>query len=311
EEEGGGTVLRRYLGEHGATLDTDCLLIWDGGFDFDGSAVLTTGLRGILYTEIHARGARADLHSGVFGGAAPNAANTLAHVLAALKDRDGRVTIPGFYDDVREATPQELEEWSSWPQLEGALNFAVGARALEGEAGRSLAERVQTRPTLDVNGIWGGFTDAGEKTVIPAEATAKVSMRLVPDQEPDRIFEALAAYAPTLSTPGVEIEVRRLSAGAPPVVLGSDSAAMRAARQALETAFETTSRLTRAGYSIPVVIDFQRHVDAPIVSSGFAQFDCNVHSPDENLVLDHFGRGVEMMIRFFWEYGKEVLWTRS
>lgn len=299
EEEGGGAVLPAFIAQHASELPSSCVLIWDGGLDFDGRPALCVGLRGILYTEIHARGARVDLHSGEFGGAAPNPINSLARVIAGLKTADGHITIPGFYDGVRGATEQELEEWRRLPQLEEVFAGEVGA-PLEGEAGWSFAERIQTRPTLDCNGIWGGFMEHGEKTVIPAEAHAKVSMRLVPDQDADRIFERLVEFAPTLSTPGVTIEVEKLSS-APPVLMGVDHAAGRAARQAFETAFGEPVRLVRSGGSIPVSIDLQR-LRAPMVCSGFAQFDCAAHSPDESYVLDNFAKGVEMLLRFFWAY---------
>lgn len=303
EEESGGIVLPRYLAEHGADLATDCVLIWDGGTDFDGSPVLCTGLRGILYTEIHARGAQADLHSGEYGGAAPNPINTLARVIAGLKDAEGRITIPGFYDGVQRASQEELEEWAALPNLEKVFGAQIGV-PLEGEPGWSLAERLQTRPTLDCNGIWGGFMEKGEKTVIPAEAHAKVSMRLVPDQDADRIFERLVQYVPGLSTPGVGIAVEKLSS-APPVVLGVDHRGAKAAASALQAAFGKPARQIRSGGSIPVTVDFQRHVGAPMVCSGFSQFDCAVHSPNENYLVENFAKGVEMMLRFFWGYGEQ------
>jgi amidohydrolase len=184
------------------------------------------------------------------------------------------------------------------------VRHEVGSRELEGEAGQSLAERMQVRPTLDCNGIWGGFTGEGEKTVIPAVARAKVSMRLVPDQDPEEVFRAFADYVPTLGTPGVEIEVRRLSS-APPVLLGTEQAPARAVARAYEEAFGRATRQLRSGGSIPVAIDLAK-LGQPMVCSGFPQADCAVHSPNENCALDNVRLGVEMMLRLFWALPEEL-----
>jgi len=305
EEEGGGPVLPAYLRERGAGLDTEAVLIWDGGFIFDAPA-LVTGVRGILYVELSAQGPRVDLHSGEFGGAAPNPINTLARVIAGLKDADGRVTIPGFYDAAIPPSVAERQEWADWSEIEGVFAGLIGAAALEGEPDWSAVERLQARPTLDCHGIWGGFSGEGEKTVIPAEAGAKLSMRLVPDQDPEVIFAALARRVDELRTPGVTIEVRKSGSAAPAASFGTDHAPLRAAASAFEAAFGKQALKVRAGYSVPVAIDFVNHVDAPIVCSGFSQFDCAVHSPDENLAIDHFHRGIEMLLHFFWRLPAEL-----
>ncbi len=297
EEEISGRSLPTYLRENAAGLRTDYVLIWDGGFASDGVPALVTGLRGILYTELHARGAGVDLHSGGFGGVAPNPLNTLARIVGELKDRAGRVTIPGFYDAVVMPTAEELAAWPLTEDFERTVEEISQAEVLEGEPGHPVAVRMWARPTLDVNGMTGGFTGEGSKTVIPAHAMAKVSMRLVPDQDPQRIFETLCEYVQELTTPGVRVEVRQLGA-APPVTCGTDHAAARSAAAAYQAAFGQAARPVRMGGSIPVAIDFQEALGAPMVVSGLSQPGSGAHSPQERFSLDHFHRGIEMLIRF-------------
>jgi acetylornithine deacetylase/succinyl-diaminopimelate desuccinylase-like protein len=297
EEEIGGTSLPRYLREHAGELSTDWVLLWDGGFGNDGTPSLTSGLRGMLYTELRATGAGTDLHSGGFGGAAPNPINTLARIIGELKDREGHITIPGFYDGIVPPPAEEIAQWPGGPAYEAEVKRLMQSEALEGEAGFSLAERMGSRPTLDANGILGGFTGEGTKTVIPRQAMAKVSMRLVPGQDPDRIFDTFSEYVNELSTPGVRVEVLKLGT-ARPVLCGIDHPAARAAAGAFEAAFGTPARPKRMGGSIPVAVDFQEALGAPMVVSGLAQPGSGAHSPHERYSLDHFRRGIEMLIRF-------------
>ena len=298
EEEISGHSLPAYLREHGRELKTDAVLIWDSGMDEEGNPTLATSLRGLLYTELHARGAAVDLHSGTYGGVAPNPINTLAHVIGELKDRHGHVTIPGFYDDVRKPS---AEEYALWKKKEAHFSDSVrkiaGVRELEGEPDFGAIERSGARPTLDVNGIVGGFTGEGQKTVIPARATAKISMRLVPDQDPEAILEAFKKHVAELSTPGVEIEATMLSS-APPVSCSVDNAPARAMRAAYKEAFGRDTALVRVGGSIPVAVDFQEAVGAPVLVSGIAQADCALHSPNEHLLIENYHRGIEALIRF-------------
>ena len=267
-------------------------------FIHDGTLLqLLTGLRGNLYTEIEVTGAAIDLHSGAFGGLVPNPFNTLAHILAGLKDRDGRIQIPGFYDAVREPSPEEVAQWQRLPYTEELIRRVTGAPALEGEAGYSIFERNFTRPTLDVHGIMGGFTDEGSKTVIPARATAKVSMRLVPDQDPGAILASLTDFVATLATPGTRTAVRSLGEPSWPVLLDSGTLLIEAASRAFEAAFGRAPHLVRAGYSIPVVTDFAANLpDAKIFVSGFSTEDDGAHSPNEKMSLDNFHRGTEMVL---------------
>ena len=298
EEEISGQSLSRYLRANGSKLKTDSVLVWDGGFDEADNPTLATALRGILYVELHATGATVDLHSGMYGGVAPNPINTLARIIGELKDRNGHITIPGFYDHVLRPTDAELSEWKTKDHQYAEMMLSMsGARALEGEPGFLALERTGSRPTLDANGIIGGFTGEGEKTVIPARASAKVSLRLVPDQDWKTILASLEKQVEALTTPGVEIRVDLLGS-APPVVCGVDHAAARALRAAYAEAFGKETSLVRVGGSIPVSVDFQEAIGAPLVISGIPQADDAVHSPNEHLVVDHYHRGIEAVIRF-------------
>ncbi len=297
EEEISGTALPRYIRQNADRLRTDYVLVWDGGFANDGVPALISGLRGILYTELVARGAGTDLHSGGFGGVAPNPLNTLARIAGELKGRDGVITIPGFYDGVEMPDPEETREWPLGPEYEQTLKEVMQAGVLEGEAGYPAAIRQMARPTLDVNGMIGGFTGEGSKTVIPATAMAKVSMRLVPGQDPRRIYDTFAEYVQELSTPGVRVEVRMLGA-APPVLTGTDHAAARSMAAAFEQAFGKRARPVRMGGSIPVAVDFQEALGAPMVIGGLGQPGSGAHSPHERFSVDHFHRGIETLIHF-------------
>ena len=298
EEEITGPSLPQYLRSNGSKLKTDAVLIWDSGMDEDGHPTLATALRGILYTELRAKGPAVDLHSGTFGGVAPNPINTLARVIGELKDRHGHINIPGFYDAVRPPSPEELAAWKKKDaKYAETVKRMTGAAALEGEDEYLALERTGSRPTLDANGFVGGFTGKGAKTVIPAEATAKVSMRLVPDQDVKSILAAFEKRVQELTTPGVEISIEVIGA-APPVTSGVDHRAARVLREAYKEAFGMETALIRVGGSIPVTVDFQEAVRAPLVISGIAQADSAIHSPNEHLVVDNYHRGIEAVIRF-------------
>ena len=298
EEEVSGTALPKYLRDSAGKLDTDAVLVWDGGFDEYGRPTLATALRGMLYVEIHTTGAPVDLHSGTYGGVAPNPANTLARILGELKGRDGRVTIPGFYDDVRPPSNEELEAWRDEDdRYVAAVKSISGIETLEGEAGHRALERTGSRPTLDVNGMLSGFVEAGQKTVIPAAAFAKVSMRLVADQDWRKILASLRSHASSLSTPGVTVRVDLLSAG-PPVLAGTDSPAAGQLRAAFKETFGKDTALVRVGGSIPVAVDFQETVKAPLLISGIDEADTAIHSPNERLTVEQYYLGIETLIRF-------------
>ena len=302
EEEITGPSLPTYVRQHAADLATDYVLVWDGGFSPDGRPELVTGLRGILYVELEATGPAIDLHSGGFGGNAPNPLNTLARILGELKDRHGRITIPGFYDGVRPPETGEMADWDRSAEFGETLRGLMRASVLEGESEYSAAERAWSRPTLDVNGFVGGFTGEGKKTVIPARGSAKVSMRLVPGQDPMRILDALREYVDELTTPGVRVEVKLLGA-APPVLTGASHPGAVALASAFEASFGLPAARLRTGGSIPVAIDFQEALGAPMMISGLSQPGSGAHSPNEKFSLDHFHRGTEALIRLMWSLG--------
>lgn len=300
EEEASGRSLPDLVRRDPEALRTDYLFIADGGFTAPGRPNLVTGLRGLLYTEIEVTGARVDLHSGIYGGAAPNPFNSLAHILAGLKDRQGRVRMPGFYDDVRRPAAEELEAWSRMPETDGDLMRAIGTDILPGEPGFSARERLWARPTLDVHGVIGGFTGEGAKTVIPARAKAKVSMRLVPDQDPALILAALAGFVPTLALPGTATRVVDLGS-APPVLVDVSHPGIGAASRAFEAAFGAAPLLQREGGSIPVTVDFKEVLGTRLIVSGFGLPGDGLHSPNERFSLEQYHRGTEMVIRLLHE----------
>ncbi|HSS94631.1 MAG TPA: M20/M25/M40 family metallo-hydrolase [Candidatus Dormibacteraeota bacterium] len=304
EEEITGEALPRYLRENGSKLKTDAVLLWDGGFDEDGNPTLATALRGLLYLELHATGAAVDLHSGTFGGVAPNPISTLARIIGELKDRNGHITTPGFYTKVQPPSADELAAWKKKDQrFADAVLQLTGARALEGEPGFLALERAGSRPTLDANGFWGGFSGEGKKTVIPARAGAKVSLRLVPDQDPATILQAIERQIQALTTPGVEVKVEVLGM-APPVTCRVDSPAATALRAAFSEAFGRDTALMRMGGSIPVSVDFQEALGAPLLISGIAQADAAPHSPNERLLVDNYFHGIEAVIKFICNLGE-------
>jgi acetylornithine deacetylase/succinyl-diaminopimelate desuccinylase-like protein len=299
EEEITGPSLPTYVRDHAAELATDYVLVWDGGFSPDGRPELVTGLRGILYVQLDATGPAIDLHSGGFGGNAPNPLNTLALIIGELKDREGRVTIPGFYDGVETPAADEMADWDRSDAFGETLRGLMGASTLEGESGFSAAERAWARPTLDVNGFIGGFTGEGKKTVIPARGSAKVSMRLVGGQDPMRILDSLREYVDELTTPGVKVEVRLLGA-APPVQTGAAHPGALALASAFESAFGKPTARLRTGGSVPVATAFQEALGAPMMISGLSQPGAGAHSPNEHFSLDHYHRGTEALIRLLW-----------
>jgi acetylornithine deacetylase/succinyl-diaminopimelate desuccinylase-like protein len=302
EEEISGPSLPAYVRQHASELATDYVLVWDGGFSPDGRPELVTGLRGALFVELEASGPAIDLHSGAFGGNAPNPLNTLARVIGELKDREGRILIPGFYDGIRPPGADEMADWDLTDAFGETLRGLMGASVLEGEPGYSAAERAWARPTLDVNGFVGGFTGEGKKTVIPARGSAKVSMRLVPGQDPMRILDSLREYVDELTTPGVRVEVKMLGS-AQPVVAGASHPGAVALASAFEAAFGRPAARLRTGGSVPVAADFQEALGAPMMISGLSQPGSGAHSPNEKFSLDHFHRGTEALIRLMWSLG--------
>jgi acetylornithine deacetylase/succinyl-diaminopimelate desuccinylase-like protein len=258
----------------------------------------------MIYTELEVRGARSDLHSGMYGGAAPNPFVAIAQILARLKDEDGRILIPGFYDGIIPPSPEELAAWRSLPFDEEQYRIAeVGARQLVGEPGYSVLERTWARPTLDVHGIPGGFTGAGAKTVIPAKAVAKVSMRLVPGMTPAKSFALYKSYVERIAPPEVDVEVRLIHSG-DPCLIPVDNPYIQAATRALREVWGREMVFIRSGGSIPIVGDFARHLGLPSVMMGFGLPDDNIHAPNEKFHLKNFELGIESLIRFMEEAGR-------
>ena len=298
EEEVGGEGIERYVKAHADELKCDAVLISDSHMFAEGQPAIDVGLRGMVYAELAVQGAAHDLHSGLYGGAVPNAINALCHIVAGLKDREGRIQVPGFYDDVRPVTPEEREEWAGLPfDEEEFRRHEVGSPALTGEPGFSVLERIGARPTLDANGIWGGFTGEGAKTVIPAVARCKISMRLVPDQEPQKIWEAFRRYVEELCSPYATVEVKYIH-GAEPVLLSTDSPYMQKASEALGEVFGKRAVFVRGGGSIPIVSLFGKVLNAPSVLMGFGLPDDNLHAPNEKMKLENIFRGIRAAARY-------------
>jgi acetylornithine deacetylase/succinyl-diaminopimelate desuccinylase-like protein len=310
EEESASTNLDRWLTANRDRLRADVAIISDSGF-FEGNLpAITVGLRGIMYAQIDVTGPRLDLHSGQYGGAVQNPANALVAILAALHDADGRVAVPGFYDDVVELTKEERAEMARLPLDEAGYMREIGVTALAGERGRTTLERKGARPTLDINGIWGGFQGEGSKTIIPAHAHAKISCRLVSRQDPDRIFELVRDRIRSLAPPGVQVEVTYLSGGRPSLT-PIDHPATRAAARCLEQVFGRGPLYIREGGSIPVAASFESILGLPVVLLGFTNPDDQAHAPNESMVLDNYERGIRTVIRYWDELARVPAGTLS
>ncbi len=303
DEEVGGEGIATYVATKPADLKCDFALISDTELFAPGLPTLCVGLRGMIYTELEVRGAKQDLHSGMYGGAAPNPFFALAEILTGLKDKNGHILIPGFYDDIIPPSPEELAAWKSLPfDEEHYRKTEVGSRELVGEAGFSVLERTWARPTLEVHGIPGGFVGAGAKTVIPAKALAKVSMRLVPGMTTAKAFSLYKNYVDLLKPAGVDVEVRLIHTGEPSLIR-VDNPYIQAATTALHEVWGKDTVFIRSGGSIPIVGDFDRHLGAPSVMMGFGLPDDNIHAPNEKFHLKNFSLGIESLIRFMEEAG--------
>ncbi|MGA3099912.1 MAG: dipeptidase [Bryobacteraceae bacterium] len=304
EEEVGGASIARYVAENAEQLRADVALVSDTAMYAEGMPTLCIGLRGLIYLEVEASGPARDLHSGLYGGAAPNAVYGLIELLAKAKNADGIIRMPGIYDEVEEPAAAELESWKGLPFQEAEfLAKEVGSSRLTGEPGRSVLERVWSRPTFEVHGIAGGFTAAGAKTVIPARATAKVSFRLVPRQDPDRVVEIFREWVKRNTPAGIETEVRVLSA-APAEVVNPDHPAIRVAARAFGDIFQRPTVFIRSGGSIPIVGDFANHLGIPTILMGFGLPDDGLHSPNEKYKIDNYYMGIMTIAHFFEQYGK-------
>ena len=293
EEEVSGRSLFKYLEDNQEELRADAVFVADNNFPRAGLPAVLTGLRGLVYTEVEVQGAAADLHSGTYGGGAPNPFNALGWIIAGLKDTSGHVTIPGFYDRVVDPDPEEMESWKRLGIDEDKLlHEEIGSNSFFGETEFGLLHRLYARPTLDVHGIRGGFTGEGSKTVIPAKALAKISMRLVPDQDPHEVFAAFTRRVEELVTPGVRATVRALSIDEP-VSAPVDGRGVQAAARAFKRAFGEDAVFVRMGGSIPVMAAFQKHLGVELIASGFGLPDDRLHSPNEKLDISQFEGGIK------------------
>lgn len=303
EEEVGSAHLEEFIRNHKSLLEADLVLISDSSMFARGVPSITYGLRGLTYVEIEVIGPNRDLHSGTFGGSIHNPIQALSEMIASLHDKNGRVTIPHFYDDVRPLTREERAAFRKLPFSDKKYAKDLGVPALYGEKGYTTLERVWARPTLECNGIWGGFTGEGSKTVLPAKATAKISMRLVPDQKSDKIARLFEKHIKKIAPKTVRVNVKKLHGGEA-IITPIDSPGIMAGVEALRKAFGKKPLYQRAGGSIPVVEQFKRVLGLDSVLLGFGLPDENAHAPDEHLNLDNFFGGIRTSVHFFNELPK-------
>ncbi|HKD91775.1 MAG TPA: dipeptidase [Terriglobales bacterium] len=303
EEEVGGESIAKFVREHPERLKSDVALISDTELFAPNLPTLCVGLRGMVYTELTAQGAMTDLHSGMYGGAAPNPLIALAQIIARLKDESGHILIPGFYDRVEEPSKDELAAWKRLPfDEEHYRKTEVGSNVLTGEKDYSVLYRTWARPTLEVHGMPGGFVGTGAKTVIPARASAKVSMRLVPDQRPEEIFKIYSDYVKKLTPAGIQLSIKSWSL-ADPIVVRTDNHFVRASAEAMREVFGKDTVFIRSGGSIPVVADFEKVLKIPSVMMGFGLPDDNLHAPNEKFHIPNFYSGIESIILWLQKLG--------
>jgi len=304
EEEVGGVSVAKYVAENSEKLKADVALISDTSMYEPGMPTLDIGLRGLIYMEIESQGPSRDLHSGVYGGAAPNAVFGLIEFLAKVKNSKGQIKLPGFYDDVEPPAPAEKDSWDKLPFDEKRfLKEEVGSSKLTGEPGYSILERTWARPTFEVHGIGGGFTGPGSKTVIPAKAVAKCSFRLVPRQAPEKIIESFRSFIKKNTPKGIQLELRVLGAS-PGLMVNPEHPAIKVAAKAFSDIFNVPTVFTRSGGSIPIVGDFAKHLNIPTILMGFGLPDDGLHSPNEKYNIENYYKGIMTVAHFFEEYGR-------
>lgn len=298
EEEVGGENLGPWIEAHREQLKADVAVISDTHILSEEQPTIVYGLRGLSYLEVHVTAAKSDLHSGIYGGAVHNPIQALAELIAQLHDENGSVTVPGFYDKVLALDEAERAELARIPYSEETLIHETGVTMAWGESEYSVVERVSARPTLEMNGIWGGFAGEGAKTVLPAKAGAKLSMRLVPNQKPEEIAELVSEHLKRLAPPTVRLEVRNLHGG-DGAIIPRDIPAMQAAHAAYEETFGVSPIFVREGGSIPVVAALQKTLGIHTVLLGFGLPDDNLHAPNEKMSIAMFYKGIETAIRFY------------
>ncbi|RMG89408.1 MAG: dipeptidase [Chloroflexi bacterium] len=304
EEESGGESLAAFIPANKEKLAADVALISDTAIISPEQPAIVYGLRGICYILLDITGPSRDLHSGSFGGGINNPLNVLGHIIARLKDEEGHILIPGFYDRVRPLTPRERELLARFPLDEEKWLAETGAPQVWGEPEYTLVERLGARPTLDVHGIIGGYTGPGAKTVLPSTVHAKISMRLVPDQDPEEIGRLFTQYVHQITPPSVRINVQVVH-GAPASITNLDIPAMKAAATAYTKIFGREPVYMREGGSIPVVAEFQTHLGLETILMGFGLPDDRIHAPNERIYLPNFYRGIQTSIQFLQELAEE------
>ena len=298
EEEIGSPNLIPFVKDHKDLLSCDMVLISDTAMFGEDQPSITYGLRGLAYMEIEVTGPNRDLHSGVFGGAVENPANILCQIIAKLKDENGKIRVPGFFDDVEPFTDEQREAGEELPFDEEEFMKSLGLKEVDGEEGYSTYERATARPTLDVNGLWSGYQGEGAKTVLPAKAGAKVSMRLVPNQDPNKIAKLFRDYVESLAPDTVQVKVKEHHGGYP-VVIDLDFYGLKAAAKAFEDVYEKEVLFSREGGSIPIVADFKKVLGVNSILMGFGLTKDALHSPNESFSLKDFHRGIKTSARFF------------
>ncbi len=298
EEEIGSASLYKFCADNKQLLEADIILVSDTSMISFDTPSITCGLRGITYMQVEVTGPDKDLHSGLYGGAVANPANVLTQLVASLVDENGHVTIDGFYDDVRVLTDSERIELNKAPFSLDEYKRAVDVRDVAGEAGYTTIERTGIRPSLDVNGIWGGYIDEGTKTIIPSKASAKISMRLVPDQDFNKIAELFEKHFRKIAPRSVRVDVRFLHGGAP-YVSPTDMPAYKAAERAVEQTFGRKPLPFYSGGSIPIISGFEKILGIKSILLGFGLSQDAIHSPNESYGLDQFYRGIETLPLFY------------
>jgi acetylornithine deacetylase/succinyl-diaminopimelate desuccinylase-like protein len=303
EEEVGSVNLEKFCRDHKEMLKADVILISDTTMVSQDLPSVTSGLRGLSYMQVEVTGPDRDLHSGLYGGAVVNPCNILCEMIASLKDENGRITIPGFYDDVNECSPEERTEMGKRPFSEEAFKRSVGVDALAGEKGYSVTERIGIRPTLDVNGIWGGYTGEGAKTILPSKAYAKVSMRLVPYQNAEKIASLFEKHFISIAPPGVKVKAEYLHGGQS-YVSPLDTPEYLAAARSVEKTYNKKPIPVRSGGSIPIVATFEKVLGIKSVLLGFGLDSDAIHSPNENYPLFNFYKGIETIPLYYRYYAE-------
>ncbi len=305
EEESGSPNLPAWVRSNTERLKSDYIFIADGGISEKEKPDITYALRGILAMEFSIKGPKTDLHSGMHGGRVHNPAQVIAEMVSKLHTDDGRVAVPGFYDDVRALTPREREELKKSDMTQAEWDHQVGAPVAWGESDYSLVERATARPTLEINGIGGGYQGLGTKTVIPSKAFAKITCRLVDNQNPATIETLITNYLHQIAPPTVTMEIKTFSQSFP-VTVSLDSPPVKALASALRNRWEVEPTYKRSGGSIPIVGVFEQALHAPAVMVGFGLPDAGIHGPNENYDLDLFYKGLEAIIVLFTEMATEA-----